>query len=358
MTLAHPFSSLATPGLAPPAWLLLGIPDDARARLLFSAWNEPPRIVMQGTAGFLGQLQALPWTLQPVYFGKPQMAINAQLQRLPCINFLADADIYPLALHQAGGFVDQMQMPCFNHPHAVQRTSRDGVYQRLKSVPGLYVPVTVRTRADTLAQLQQAMQEAGIVFPVLVRMTGDHGGVSTAKVDSAAQWDAINPLPWGGREVYLTQFVDYRDVDGHYRKTRLVVAGDAVLTRHLIVSNEWMVHRSERIAASADEERAWLEGFGTQTLPKIAAVMREMATLLGLDYFGVDASLRPDGTLLLFEANACMNVLANTAGAGPSMWDQPLADISARLVEALGNVRGWRGAARPGLQGGKTLLAP
>lgn len=326
----------------PPAWLMLGLPDDVRARLLFMGWNEPPRIVMEGTASFLGQLRDLPWTPQPVYFGKPGMQINAQLKRLPCINFLADADIYPLALQQAAAFAQQMQVPCFNHPLAVLGTTRNGVCERLKDLPGLHVPVTIRVRADTVRELQAAMEQGGIHYPVLVRMAGDHGGVSTAKVDGADRWDAINPLPWGGRDVYLTQFVDYRDQDGHYRKTRLVVAGDAVLTRHLIVSDEWMVHRKERIAGSEEEERAWLEGFESRTLPKIAPVVREMARRLGLDWFGIDASLRPDGTLLLFEANACMNVLAQTAGSGPTMWDQTLADISARLVEALGHVGGWR----------------
>src|SRR6218665_1015438 len=129
------------------------------------------------------------------------------------------------------------------------------------------------------------MAAAGIRYPVLVRMTGDHGGVSTALVPDASGWDAINPLPWGGREVYLTQFVDYRDADGLYRKTRLVVAGGAGLTRHLIVSREWMVHRKERIEGSAAEEQAWLDGFRSVTLPKIAPAVREMAARLGLDFF-------------------------------------------------------------------------
>jgi len=331
------------PAARPLAYLLMGVPDDRRAKMMFTGWNEAPRLVMQGTASFLGQMTDLPWDARPVYFDAQRMEINATLLRAPCINFLADADLYPYALRQAVAFVRKLQVPCFNHPAAVLATTRDGVCQRLSGVPGLHVPVTVRTRADTTAQLRLAMEQAGIAFPVLVRMTGDHGGVSTALVRHAGDWDAINPLPWGGRDVYLTQFVDYRDADGHYRKTRLVVAGDTILTRHLIISNEWMVHRKERIPGSEEEERAWLEGFATVAVPKIRATVLEMARRLGLDYFGIDASLRPDGRLLLFEANACMNVLARTAGDGPTMWDTPLDDITGALTAVLGDLKSWQG---------------
>jgi glutathione synthase/RimK-type ligase-like ATP-grasp enzyme len=340
-----PISPAPMPSAAarPPAWLMLGMPDNAVARLLFTAWNEPPRIVMQGTASFLGQLHDLPWSPQAVYFGKPGMAINTQLARLPCINFMADADLYLLALRQAAEFVQLMDVPCFNHPHAVLRSTRDGVWQALKDVAGLHVPVTVRAKATTADGLRQAMAEAGIHYPVLVRMTGDHGGVSTAKVDGDDGWDAINGLPWGGREVYLTQFVDYRDEDGRYRKTRLVVAGGAVLTRHLLVSDDWMVHLKERDARFEAQERAWMESFGSVTAPKISGTVLEMARRLGLDYFGIDASLRPDGSLLLFEANACMNVLLPPPGKAPTMWDAQLALITSNLTAILGNCRAWRG---------------
>jgi glutathione synthase/RimK-type ligase-like ATP-grasp enzyme len=325
----------------------MGVPDDARAKLVYSSWKDVPRTVMQGSASFLGQLTEPPWQLQSVYFGAPQLALPAQLRRLPCINFLADADLYPRALHQAQAFVRGMGTPCFNTPEAVLGTTRDQVHMRLKDVPGLHVPVTVRARASRLAQLQAAMARAGIDYPVLVRMAGDHGGVSTALVHDAGDWEALNPLPWGGRDVYLTQFVDYRDADGRYRKTRLVVVGDTAHTRHLIVSASWMVHRKERLAGTEDEERAWLDGFATHTLPRIAPAIRALARRLGLDYFGIDCSLRPDGTLLIFEANACMNVLARTSGEGPTMWDASLAGIRGSLDRVLGDVRQWRSLRAP-----------
>ena len=328
------------------AYLLMGVTDTGRATTLYGNWHEPPRLVMQGTASFLAQLADLPWDAQAIYFGDERLTLNARMLRAPCINFLADADLYQRALHQAAAFVDALNVPCFNHPRAIQRTTRDGIHELLQGIPGLHVPKTVRANAATLAQLQSAMAQAGIQYPVLVRMCGGHGGEDTALVRGPAGWDAINPLPWGGRDIYLTQFVDYRDVDGHYRKTRIVVAGDGIFNRHHIVSDEWMVHAKNRLAGSREEERAYLENFATGTLPHIAGVVQEITQRIGLDYYGIDASIRPDGSVLLFEANACMNTLVNIAPAGPSIWDQVIQDIAVQLAATLADSTAWHTSNR------------
>lgn len=348
MTAVTPITHPPSPGSAipddprSPAWLLMGMPDDRRARLEFRGWNEPLGFKLQGMAGFPPQLRGMPWAAQPIYLGQPGMAINAELKRLPCINMLADADIYPLALEQAAGFVEEMKVPCFNHPRAVQRITRDGVYRQLRDIPGLHVPVTVRVRAQTLDALRAAMVSAGITYPVLVRMAGDHSGVSTVKVDGDGAWDAIHPLPWGGRDVYLTQYADYQDADGCFRKMRLVVAGDRVIGRHLMISGTWMVHARNRLPGSQVEEGAWLAGFNGLTLARIEATVLEMARRLELDFFGIDASLRPDGTLLLFEANPCMSVFHNPGGTGPTIWDGCIQDMTQSLIASLWNVASWR----------------
>ncbi|CAN5654952.1 hypothetical protein BH11PSE7_BH11PSE7_26640 [soil metagenome] len=328
------------------AYLLMGVTDDSRTTTLYSSWHEPPRMVMQGTASFLEQLANLPWDAQAAYFGDEQLALNARILRAPCINFMADADLYQRALHQAAAFVDALNVPCFNHPRAVLRTTREAAHDLLRGIPGLRVPKTVRVNASTLTQLQDAMAQSGISYPVLVRMCGDHGGQSTARVMDTAGWDAINPLPWGGRDVYLTQYVDYRDADGHYRKTRIVVAGDGIFARHLIVSNDWMIHAKARLPGTQAEEQAFLDNFATGTLPHIAAAVQQITQRIGLDYFGIDASIRPDGSLLLFEANACMNNLVNIAD-GPSIWDQARHDIEAQLTITLAASTAWRTSDQP-----------
>jgi hypothetical protein len=56
-----------------------------------------------------------------------------------------------------------------------------------------------------------------------------------------------------------------------------------------------------------EEERLFIEaGFSAfpETLPSLLRVVRER---VALDYFGLDCGFWPDGTLILFEANASMN---------------------------------------------------
>ena len=61
----------------------------------------------------------------------------------------------------------------------------------------------------------------------------------------------------------------------------------------------------------------------------------------------MDCSLRPDGSVLLFEANAAMNVLHNLRPS-PNLWDAPIRDITDALVGLLTAPARWRHAAPPG----------
>ena len=308
-------------------------------------WDQRPRLVMPGTASFLLQLKDLPWTLRPLQFGGDDR-FSGPVARLPCINFMADADILAASLKQAAVFTQRLRTPCFNHPAAVLATGRDSVSRVLRDVPGLQVPTTVKVRAGREAELLQAMEAAGIVYPVIVRMAGDQGGVSTVRVDGPADWEALNALPWGGRDVYLTQYVDFSDDDGCFRKVRLAVVGEQVLIKHHYTSSEWMIHFRARGPKSDVEEPPFLADFEAVTLPKIRTAVLEMARRLGLDYFGIDASIRPDGRLLVFEANATMNILDNHSQKG-TLWLEPTAKISDALRALICRPQAWR-AAGPG----------
>ena len=64
--------------------------------------------------------------------------------------------------------------------------------------------------------------------------------------------------------------------------------------------------------------------------------LTEVCERLGLDYAGIDFALSPDGSVLLFEANATMVV--NPPGADP-MWDyrrpavRAVLEASARMLD-------------------------
>ena len=91
---------------------------------------------------------------------------------------------------------------------------------------------------------------------------------------------------------------------------------------HLAISADWKVHYfSAGMADNAsyrEEERRFLEDMPGVLGARAVAALSRICTALGLDYAGIDFAVAPDGSLLLFEANATMVVFP--PGPDP-MWD-------------------------------------
>ncbi|HEX6613512.1 MAG TPA: hypothetical protein VF022_06600, partial [Rhodanobacteraceae bacterium] len=93
------------------------------------------------------------------------------------------------------------------------------------------------------------------------------------------------------------------------------------------------------------EEEAALRDFRPQLLPAIEERVAAIGDALGLDYFGIDCNLRPDGDLLAFEANPLMDILHNSM-TSPNCWDAAIADIHDALAALLFDPARWRHRAR------------
>ncbi|MBP7701989.1 MAG: hypothetical protein KA098_05245 [Phenylobacterium sp.] len=339
-------NSNSTPSTAAELLLIRGAPSDRVCWIQVEDGFTPPRFIVHGTASFLPYVPELPPRARQLWLDQLEKPMRLELQRMPIVNYLADADMYDVALGKADRIVRQMQLPAFNAPASVLGTRRDLASQSLADVPGVHMPRTIRAPASTPADLIAAIERAGLPYPLLVRPTGTHGGVGMVKVDRAEDL-ATAQIRFGEGEVYVTEFVDFADADGLYRKHRLVVVGEEVFMRHVIIGETWLLHAERRAQDTGAEELAALTGFEEATRPAIQAAMMGIARTLGLDYFGVDCSIRPDGQVLVFEANACMNILHNSAPS-PNMWDAPIAAILAalrRLLDAPGRWRGQPGAA-------------
>lgn len=317
----------------PPFLLLKGFPDDGRVQVSATGLDKPPMLHMPGNAHFL----PLPGGRLPgpeIHFGSDRLSIQAELPRVPCINCMADPDVHGKALGQAAQFMQQMRTPCLNHPAAVARNSRDATARVLADIPGLTVPPTVKVHVGLRAELWKAIEEAGLAYPVLVRLAGSQGATGTVRLDSPGDWEALNPLPWGGRDIYLTQFVDYADDDGRFRNVRLAVVGREVLPCFRVEAGNWLLRPEDVPDAVSGREKPWMNRFAADVLPGLQDRLMEVAARLKLDCFAVDASLRPDGSLLLFEANAC-NPTQRDLRRVPK-----LADAVRRLLAA---PAAWRG---------------
>ncbi|NUR11774.1 MAG: hypothetical protein HOQ20_08010 [Bradyrhizobium sp.] len=196
-----------------------------------------------------------------------------------------------------------------NPPAAVLRTRRDEVAQMLAGIEGLLVPAVVRLQGGDPALSARALEEAGIVPPVIVRETGTHTGQTVRLCHTIAE--AADGLD-SGKEYIATQFVDFASADGLYRKYRVYFIGQGTVLRHMYVSDHWNVHSADRARFMGPrpeviaEERALIERaqpFDVSAREVFSAVRERMP----LDFFGLDFARLPDGRVLLFEANATMS---------------------------------------------------
>ena len=333
-----------------PLAFMMGLSDSGR-ELVHLDQKRIPSITLSGTCSFMPQLTPGRFDIRKIWLGDPRFQ-QYQVPNIPLVNYIADPDSHETALKQAINIVTQTGRPCFNDPRKVIETRRDQIAEKFAGIPGLNTPRTVHIKPTHPRDFQNAAAEHGLKFPVIVRLAGDHGGVSTIRIDSPNDWDGIFVLPWGGRAVYLTEFADFHDSDGLYRKCRIIFTGGKMLLHHVIISKEWLVHRGSRINNdnTAEEEKYWLASFEQEHLPRFRNALSEIRRIIGLDYFGLDCHLGQDNVITLFECNATMNVLSY--GRESSHWNEPKAQIRARLEAALEKF------ARSGIAGTHQAVSP
>lgn len=231
-------------------------------------------------------------------------------------NEISDPDSHRGTLNACAELCEQYGVPVINDPGKVLQTTRDGVASLLGGISGVRMPATERIIARSPGDVFEAIERTGLRFPVIVRMAGVHGGKSNVLIAGKDDLAKLHIYPFDGSSFYLTQFVDYHGPDDFYRKLRLVYVDGDIFLRHLLVDPDWMIHASSqefmhRNPLFWDEDRALYAQFDSGLKPTIEPVVREIARRLGLEYFGIDCSIDEAGGLLIFEANANMNVLVN-----------------------------------------------
>lgn len=328
--------------------LVIGVPDDGKAtvRLLRNgslAYELAGNARVATDLGTAVKGRMLRTVCGP---GIP-LRLPPALQTAPLVNSIGDADWCATALGMLAAHLAEHGAPCFNHPSSILGTARESVAARLASVDGIVAPRTLRLRITEPSDLLAAAARENLQWPLIVRVAGTHSGQATVRLDTpAAVPIGLKQLIWGGHDLYVTEYVDYRDPDGHYRKFRLALVGDEIFIRHHIVADAWMIHFRDRALRYLSEEEDALRTFEQHVLPSLADRLRALADAIDLDFTGVDCNLRPDGRLLIFEVNPLMDILTNTM-PGPNCWDEPVRRIRTALEALITNPTRWR---HPGAQ--------
>lgn len=226
-------------------------------------------------------------------------------------NGIGEADINPGSLETAISLLQPVTAPVVNRPEIVLGTGRRDIPGRLAGLDGVIVPATeVVTRAMLSSPDAAALlADLGFQFPLLVRPPGFHSGQHFHKIDNPDELRV--PLRDGPfNEFLVTQYIDYRNADGQFRKYRLLFIDGELYPYHLAISDHWKIHYFSALMAGnpankAEEQRFLMDMTGALGAKAVAG-LRGIQARMGLDYCGIDCSLSPEGDVIVFETNATM----------------------------------------------------
>ena len=212
------------------------------------------------------------------------------------------------ALRQVARLEQETGLPAVNPSRVSATTTRPAMARRVGRADGVRAPHCTLFEAGTGSLVEHVAAE-GHRYPVLLRPAGSHGSTGLVRAgddaDVAAAAGAVGTCT-------VTDFVDFRSEDGLWRKYRMVYAGGTLFRRHLLIDQQWNVVGDSRFFMHErkllGEERKWLRRPIARKAGSIDARVREQFEAMELDFGVIDYAILPDGELVIFELNACVQL--------------------------------------------------
>ena len=202
-------------------------------------------------------------------------------------------------------------VPVLNLPSLISRLERDILCQQISYIDNLVAPTTIYCDRSTLELIGQG--DIGIDdilpesnWPVVVRPVGSHAGRHLEKLtdrEQIAQY--LDICPDSG--FFLTRFIDYRSLDGWFRKYRIVFINGQAFACHMAISDQWKIWylNAEMVenASKRAEEEQFMVQFDEDFGKRHKQTFSDLTNKVGLEYFGIDCAETQDGELIVFEAD-------------------------------------------------------
>ena len=253
-----------------------------------------------------------------IYGGNSRQPTFDSPQRPALIfNQISNPDTHKVSLQRCKELCQSLDgVPVINHPDAVQDSSRDAVYRKLRHIEGLRIPKTVRCVPESPQHVFNLIESEGFEFPVIFRTAGEHNSMNMVLIKGSHDLEKLNAFAFDGSDHYLIEFIDCADERGIYTKYRIMMVDGKPYSRHVLFGTDWLVNSDSYEYMKANPEAgkplAMLDNFDANVLPRAESVLTEVANRMKLDFFGIDCHIDDDGQLLIFEANANMFALTDS----------------------------------------------
>ncbi len=283
--------------------LALAVPGDFQANLPLGALFDPADT----------ELHTL-WLKDPeAIIRDPAAAFQGQSPRFECA-FVAIAEDagHGQALLAADRLAATLGVPVINCGSRIAELSRGNAARLLQGLPDTVVPCqALVSRAALVGATEGTSPDDAPGFPLIIRPSSSHAGKALARLDHPAALRAyLDDV--AGDLFYVAPFVDYRSADGLWRKFRVIFVDGRPWPYHLAIHDDWAVWyynaQMDRDHWKRAEEARFLEDIGQVFPPKALDALRALGERIGLDYFGLDCGLLPDGRVVVFEVETGMIV--------------------------------------------------
>ena len=141
------------------------------------------------------------------------------------------------SLTEIGQLIRTWPKPVLNLPQNISSLDRDRLHVLMKSAPGVYIPTTARLSRKGLSDiahdgglLRDGIADGG--FPLIVRPIDCHAGRGLAKLEMASTLMLILHCV---RIHFSFPHVDYKGVDGLFRKYRIVFVDGRPYPCHMAI---------------------------------------------------------------------------------------------------------------------------
>lgn len=262
------------------------------------------------------------------------------------VNLIGDADGSKKTLKAVNLLINSPQFNrVFNHPENIYKTSRVNLSRLLNGISNVKIARVEIFYIETIEDLNNNINNTFMSYPLIIRLEGFHNSEFMVRVDS--EDDLIGLTSWldQKRSFIIIEYIDCIDTTGLYRKARIAVIDGKFYPQHFLTSKNWCVGADARYNLMLehkqfrDAEQHYLESFNTNILPHYKKQLLLIHEKIGLDIYGIDCFFGENGELVIFELNACMDLLSMWLGPnGEYNYKKPFRSaVSNAIIELITN---------------------